>query len=68
VLLLYPHFRRERAPVNGNVVSRSVFFAIHSGLSPEEAMSEVVKQGGAVGVKRNGDPNLLKIWLDGSDK
>jgi hypothetical protein len=43
-------------------------FVIHSGLSPEEAMSEVVKQGGAVGVKRNGDPNLLKIWLDGSDK
>jgi hypothetical protein len=43
-------------------------FAIISGLSPEEAMSEVVKQGGAVGVKRNGDPRLLKIWLDGSDK
>jgi hypothetical protein len=39
-------------------------FAIYSGLSPEEAMSEVVKQGGAVGVKRNGDPRLLKIWLD----
>jgi hypothetical protein len=41
---------------------------LRSGVSPADAMAEVVKQGGAVGVKRNGDPFLLQSWLDNSDK